>query len=166
MKPFDKLLKGPRGPQGDPGPQGIPGPTAAAFTSTISPVSINSNGPVPVVSLSTPSDGSGTTSTGKLNVKSSARLIVDANATVLSTGTSIHTAECLVTLTDAKGGTVQAGQTVFFLQNVANDETVVHVTGGVEVSPGTYDATLSCVGDATGAEAYRSDIVAFAVADG
>ena len=156
---------GANGKTGAPGPQGPPGPTAAAFTSTDSPKAIVSNGPVPVVSLSSPGDGRSTTSTGKLSVRFPARVIVEANTTVLTTGTSIHTAECLVTLTDATGGIVQAGQTVFFLQNIANDETVVHVTGGVQVTPGTYDATLSCVGDATGAEAYRSDIVAFAAAD-
>lgn len=156
---------GANGKTGAPGPQGIPGPTAAAFTSTDNPKSINSNGPVPVVSLSTPSADGSTNSTGKLSVSFPARVLVEANTTVLSTGTSIHTAECLVTLTDATGGIVQVGQTVFFLQNIANDETVVHVTGGVRVTPGSYDATLSCVGDATGAEAYRSDIVAFAAAD-
>jgi len=166
-----QLPSGPRGARGANGktgargPQGPPGPTAAAFTSTQNPKSIVSNGPVPVVSLSTPNDGQFTNSTGKLSVSFPARLVVDANTTVLTTGTSIHTAECLVTVTDANGGIVQAGQTVFFLQNIANDETVVHVTGGVRVKPGTYDATLSCVGDATGAEAYRSDIVAFAAAD-
>jgi hypothetical protein len=157
---------GAKGDTGNRGPQGVPGPTAAAFTSTISPVPIVSNGPVPVVSLSTPSKGFGTTSTGRLSVNFRARVIVEANTTVLTTGTSIHTAECLVNLTDAKGASVQVGQTVFFLQNIANDETVVHVTGGVDVAKGTYDATLSCVGDATGAEAYRSDIVAFAAAAG
>jgi hypothetical protein len=156
---------GATGKTGAPGPQGPPGPTAAAFTSTDSPKSIVSNGPVPIVSLSTPSDNSSTDSTGKLTVSFPARVIVEANTTVLTTGTSIHTAECLVTLTDATGGITQVGQTVFFLQNIANDETVVHVTGGARVAPGTYDATLSCVGDATGAEAYRSDIVAFAAAD-
>jgi hypothetical protein len=108
------------------------------------------------MSLSTPSDGASTNTTGKLSVSFPARVLVEANTTVLATGTSIHTAECLVTLTDAKGGTVQVGQTVFFLQNIANNETVVHVTGGVRVTPGSYDATLSCVGDATGAEAYRA----------
>ena len=157
--------QGANGKTGAPGPQGPPGPTAAAFTSTDNPKAIVSNGPVPVVSLSTPSDQQSTSSTGKLNVSFPARVIVNANATVLTTGTSIHTAECLVTLTDPTGRVVQVGQTVFFLQNVPNDETVVHVTGGVRVAPGTYDATLSCVGDATGAEAYRSDIVAIAAAD-
>jgi hypothetical protein len=157
--------RGANGNTGAPGPHWPPGPTAAAFTSTDNPKSIVSNGPVPVVSLSTPSDGSSTDSTGRLSVSFPARVLVEANATVLTTGTSIHTAECLVTLTDAKGGIVQVGQTVFFLQNIANDETVVHVTGGVRVTPGAYDATLSCVGDATGDEAYRSDIVAFAAAD-
>ena len=164
----------PAGPQGAPGangkpgasgPQGPPGPSAAAFTSTDSPKAIISNAPVPVVSLSTPSDEQSTSSTGKLSVSFPARVIVNANATVLTTGTSIHTAECLVTLADTTGRVVQVGQTVFFLQNVPNDETVVHVTGGVRVAPGTYDATLSCVGDAAGAEAYRSDIVAVAAAD-
>ena len=40
---------GAKGDTGNRGPQGVPGPTAAAFTSTISPVPIVSNGPVPVV---------------------------------------------------------------------------------------------------------------------
>lgn len=154
---------GQRGLQGARGPQGAPGPTASAFASTDSPVPTVSNSYVPVLSLSSPSDGSHTRATGKLTTDFPARIIVEANTTIATETSSIHGGQCYVGLADASGqqtvlGTV--GQVVFF--NQTPGDTDVHVTGAIDEPAGTYDATLFCVGDKS--EAYRSDLVAFASA--
>ena len=160
---------GPQGPAGAQGAQGLkgpaglqgePGPTAAGFASTEIPVSIVSPDFVEVLSLDAPS-GRFTTATGALSVGFNSRLIIDANATYSNTGTSIHVGECEILLKDTSGTTTQVGQTVFFTQT---NNTIIHVTGGIDEPPGTYDASLNCVGDAPTAEMYATDIVAFAAA--
>jgi hypothetical protein len=155
--------QGTQGPQGAKGPQGGPGPTASAFASTSAPVPIVSNGYVPVVSLSSPADGSRTRTSGKLTTDFPARIVVEANTTIVTATSSIHGGQCYVGVADADGqqtvlGTV--GQVVFF--NQTPGDTVVHVTGAIDEPAGSYDATLYCVGDTS--QAYRSDLVAFATA--
>lgn len=162
--------RGATGATGGTGPQGVPGPTASAFATTDKVVSILGSGPIPVISLSSADIhnifDTGTHSTGKLQVGFPARVILDATATITMTGSWTADGQCQIEVISAQGAPTQAGQTVFFPMQGQTDN--VHVTGGVDLAPGTYDAELECVavtgGTLTVAESYRSDITAVAAA--
>jgi hypothetical protein len=63
-------------------------------------------------------------------------------------------------LTDANG-TCAIGQTTFFNQTVANTNTTMHLTGGIDTRSHLRRMTRClCSGDSVGAIAYRSDLTA------
>lgn len=165
------------GATGANGPQGAPGPSAAAFATQDAVQTRFNIGSTyyPIVSLTSADMHSasdpGTHSTGALALGFTGRVILDASTAITINGSPTNfTGSCKLEVIDASGARTQVGQAVrYFPVTAPSTEASVQISGGVDLSPGTYDAALSCNAPDPGSaiidiSASRADITAIAAA--
>jgi hypothetical protein len=165
------------GATGAPGGQGAPGPSAAAFATQDTAQTRFDIGSTyyPIVSLTSADVHSagdpGTHSTGALALGFAGRVILSASTAITINGSPPNfTGSCKLEVIDSSGARTQVGQAVrYFPVTAPTSEASLQIVGGVDLSPGIYDAALSCnAPDPFAAiidiSASRADITAIAAA--